>query len=262
MTLAQTRAGASAGDWTAVRDPTGREAVEFRLAAPARPVTGALWEASTAAGAPLVLMGHGASGDRYQAPICHLARRFNDEAGAHVLAIDGPVHGLRQVGEGGRAAFAVEARRADFIDDMLADWGAALDAVRSRVEVTRVGYFGLSMGSIFGVPLVAARSEIAAAALGLLGVDGAGGAFARRLLADAGRIECPVLFLVQLEDELFPREGCLRLFDAFASADKRLHANPGLHPQVPAEEVAFAFDFLRRSLAEEGGGRTAERLAE
>ncbi len=48
----------------------------------------------------LMLFGHGASGDRYQAPICHLAERFVSEAQVPVLSLDGPVHGLRQVGPG------------------------------------------------------------------------------------------------------------------------------------------------------------------
>ena len=31
---------------------------------------------------------------------------------------------------------------------------------------------------------------------------------------------------------------------ALAATDKRLHANPRLHPKIPAEEINFAFDFL------------------
>ena len=34
------------------------------------------------------------------------------------------------------------------------------------------------------------------------------------------------------------------MFDAFGSADKRLHANPGLHPNVPFEELDFGVEFL------------------
>ena len=69
------------------------------------------------------------------------------------------------------------------------------------------------------------------------------------MLADAAAIHCPVLFLMQLEDELFPRDGYLELFDALGSDDKRIHANPGLHPEVPGEEIDFAFGFLGRHLA-------------
>ena len=108
-------------------------ATDFRLSGGTRPVTGALWlPEQDGADTPLVLCGHGASGDRYQAPLPHLARRFVSEYAFAVLAIDGPVHGLRQVGEGGRVAFFAEMQRDGFIDDMVADWHGALDAARAR----------------------------------------------------------------------------------------------------------------------------------
>ena len=240
----------TSSSWRDAVDPAGRATREFEISRPGtdRPVTGALWNSAGAAPAPLVLFGHGASGDRYQAPICHLARRLADEASCHSLAIDGPVHGRRRIGPGGREALGEEMRRRTFVDDMVADWQAALVAVRDTVEVAAIAYFGLSMGSMFGIPLLAHLPEAKAAVLGLLGTTKAGRPFAERVLADAGRIACPVLFLMQLEDELFPRDGCFGLFDALASTDKRLHANPGLHPQVPAEEVGHAFDFLSARL--------------
>lgn len=238
-------------EWWRANDPTGRSVDEFRLlrAGSERPVTGALWSPTNGASAgPLVLFGHGASGDRYQTPICHLAARLA-RAGCYALAIDGPVHGLRQVGPGGREALGEEMRRGAFIDDMVGDWLAALAATRDRAVIGELAYFGLSMGSIFGIPTLAELTEVKAAVLGLLGTTRAGRPFAVRVLRDAAAIHCPVLFLMQLEDELFPRDGYLELFDALASDDKRIHANPGLHPEVPGEEIDFAFEFLGRHLA-------------
>ena len=232
--------------WWEATDAAGRSAREFRIQRPGteRPITGALWAPDGVTNeVPLVLFGHGASGDRYQAPICHLAGRLAD-VGCASLSIDGPVHGLRQVGPGGRAAFGDEMRRDGFVDDMVADWHAALDAAKGEVAVGEMRYFGLSMGSIFGVPLLATLPEVTAAVLGLLGTTGAVAPLAERLAGDAAQIRCRLLFLMQLEDELFPRDGCLALFDAFASDDKRLHANPGLHPEVPAEEIDHAFNML------------------
>ena len=81
------------------------------------------------------------------------------------------------------------------------------------------------------------------AVLGLMGVQ-QNFPHSETLLKAAAEIKCPVLFLMQLEDELFNREGCLKVFDAFASTDKRLHANPGLHPEVPNEEIDCTFEFL------------------
>ena len=247
-------------DWQDTNDPTGRSVQEFKLgrAGTDRPVTGAFWRGE--AGAPLMLFGHGASGDRYQAPICHLAGRLNS-LGVHCLSIDGPVHGLRQVGPGGREAFGGETQRPTFIDDMVADWRVAIGAVDDEVAHDRLGYFGLSMGSIFGIPLVAALGDVDVAVLGLLGTTKAGRPFGERILADAAKISCRLAFLMQLEDELFPRDGYLAVFDAFASGDKRLHANPGLHPEVPGEEIDYAFEFLRAGLAGEAD-RTVNRVAE
>ena len=226
-------------------------AQDFRIESDQRPITGALWlPESFDDQTPLVLCGHGASGNRYQRPIPHLARRFTLEAGCAVLAIDGPVHGLRQIEPGGREALAVEMQRPTYIDDMVAEWLVAVSAIRSVHGLNGpTGYFGLSMGTIFGLPLLAqGEIDFAASAIGLAGSTRAGRSFGERLLADAARVSHPVAFLMQLEDELFDRDGYLALFDALASTDKRLHANPGLHPEVPAEEIAFVFEFLQARL--------------
>jgi pimeloyl-ACP methyl ester carboxylesterase len=235
--------------WSDARDGAGRPTREFVISrASARPVTGALWRPRDAAKG-LVLFGHGASGDRYQRPIPALAARFCDETGWAAAAIDGPVHGLRQVGVGGRIALRDEMQRPSCVDDMVADWQCALELLRDRDGTGGgVAYFGLSMGSMFGIPLLATRSDVRVATLGLLGTSGAAAALRARLLRDAAGIACPVLFLMQLEDELFPRDGYLQLFDAIASHDKRLHANPGLHPEIPQEEIDFAFEFMAARL--------------
>ena len=246
--------------WRDARDTRGAQTREFTITPRnARKFTGALWlPRAPGAGRALIACGHGASGDRYQAPIPYLARRFTEEAGLAVLAMDGPVHGLRQVGPGGRAAFFPEIQRPTAIDDMVGEWHTAIAAAQRLPEVGTgpLAYFGLSMGSIFGVPLVASRSDVTVATLGLLGASGATGHLGARLLADAAKIRCPLLFLMQLEDELFDRVGYLALFDALASKDKRLHANPGLHPEIPAEEIDFAFDFMRAHLE----GRAVRRI--
>ena len=214
--------------------------------------TGALWEPEGTPSPSLVAFGHGASGNRYQAPIPYLAGKFV-RAGHTVVSIDGPVHGLRQVGPGGREAFGAEMRRESMVDDMNADWRFAIDLARSEssTEIDQLAYFGLSMGSIFGIPMLADSSRelpVVVATLGLLGSHGIGQQLGVRMLEDAAKLDFPILFLMQLEDELFSREGYLELFDTLASSDKRMHANPGLHPEVPAEEMRFAFEFMQKHL--------------
>jgi hypothetical protein len=51
------------------------------------------------------------------------------------------------------------------------------------------------------------------------------------------------------DDELMPRESGLALFDAFASREKSLHANPGRHAEVPMFEVESSLSFFGRHLS-------------
>jgi fermentation-respiration switch protein FrsA (DUF1100 family) len=64
----------------------------------------------------------------------------------------------------------------------------------------------------------------------------------------AASITVPVEFLLQWNDEAVPLESGLALFDAFASAEKTLHANAGLHRDVPLFEVDSSARFFARHL--------------
>lgn len=242
-------------DWKPAQDPQDYATAEFIARVPDhREVTGCLWIPNGPTRQQVLMaFGHGASGDRYQMPIPHLARRFAKQ-GIASLAMDGPVHGLRQRKSGDRLALTEEMQRPTMVEDMIADWQVAVAAATSKLgfDVWKFGYFGLSMGSFFGIPYLADRARnnepISVATLGLLGTTGPVIALAKRLKHDANAIKSPVFFVMQLEDELFPRDGCLELFDSLGSTDKRLHANPGLHPAVPAEEVDFCFEFVSERL--------------
>jgi dienelactone hydrolase len=224
---------------------------EFTLMRGERPVPGVLWQGeNTKPGAPLILFGHGASGSRHQLPIPRIAETLVREHGVWCAAIDGPVHGRRQAGEGGRSAFWPEWQRPGTAEDMIADWQFTLDALQALPEVGTgpVGYWGLSMGTIYGAPFVGAEPRIKVAVLGLMGISGPDH-YRPTIEAAAANISCPVMFIMQLEDELFTRQEQLKLFDAINSEDKRLHANPGLHPAVPPEELRHSREFLMRYLA-------------
>lgn len=64
----------------------------------------------------------------------------------------------------------------------------------------------------------------------------------------AARITVPVEFLVQWDDERVPRAQSLALFDALASAEKTLHANPGKHGEIPELELDSTLRFFARHL--------------
>ncbi|MEV6714542.1 hypothetical protein AB0M48_21185 [Lentzea sp. NPDC051208] len=91
----------------------------------------------------------------------------------------------------------------------------------------------MSMGSAIGIPLVAAEPRV----LGLIGTT-------EPLVRAATAITVPVRFLLQWRDRLIPRVVGLTMFDAFATRQKSLHANPGGHGDVPRHELAAAVTFL------------------
>ena len=232
---------------------------EFTIDRSGRPVTGVVWShPDTSTGSPIVCFGHGASGDRFQQPIPWLVRRLVGEHRFVGLAIDGPVHGRRKVGDGARDAFWTEWGRPGNVDDMTADWVAALDFAQEQdgLGAGPVGYWGLSMGTIYGAPFVAADDRIVVAVLGLMGISGPD-SYRPVITAAAADIDVPVLFVMQLEDELFSRAEGLALFDELGTSDKRLHANPGLHPAVQIEELRHSVDFLVAGLAGDGSERNA-----
>jgi fermentation-respiration switch protein FrsA (DUF1100 family) len=103
----------------------------------------------------------------------------------------------------------------------------------------------LFVGTILGLPVVAAEPKISVAVLGLMGITGP---TKNRLEQDAALVRCPVLFLVQWDDELVPRDRAFELFSALEARDKRLHANPGSHVEVPVEEFRASEQFLARTL--------------
>lgn len=223
---------------------------DFVIRAGTRDAPGVLWTPDHASEPrPLVLLGHGGSGDKRQAYITSLARRIVRHLGYAAAAIDGPMHGdrakLLRSDPGERA----DGRwwRAHHTDEMIEDWQATIDALQKLdgIGMGGVGYWGLSMGTIFGLPFVAAEPRVQVAILGLMGDLGPMG---KRLREDAPRVGCPVLFLVQWDDELVPRQAALDLFAALGAKDKRVHAHPGTHQAVPPEEFDATEAFLSRHL--------------
>jgi len=221
-------------------------------------IPGVLWTPEHETGPrPLILMGHGGGLHKKAPGITARAARFAAEGGFAVAAIDAPNHGDRPRDEKfTRAAIDMRARLASGEDpatavagmhellagQAVADWQTVITAVQQldQVGAGPVGYSGFSLGAGLGVPLVAAEPRIRAAVLGLLGVTGMAGT--------AVQVTVPVLFLLQWDDELVPRDQGLALFGALGSADKTLHANPGRHGQIPPLETGDALRFFVRHL--------------
>ncbi|HUQ63387.1 MAG TPA: alpha/beta fold hydrolase [Acidimicrobiales bacterium] len=239
-----------------VGDPLVGEGVverRFDLDVETRAVPGILWTPTDAVGPrPIVLIGHGATRHKRVDHVLALARQLVRRHQFAVAAIDCPGHGDRRADRKADdiqvfADFLAEWTRPGSVDDMIAEWAATLEAVRSLEEVGDgpVGYWGLSMGTIYGLPFAATEPRVQVAVFGLMGLVGP---TRERLATDAARVNCPVLFIQQWDDQLLPRAEVLELFDALATVDKRLHAHPGDHAAVPIEEVEFSINFLARHL--------------
>ena len=225
----------------------------FDLTVDGAVVPGILWTPEDASGTrPLILIGHGGSQHKRAPNVLSLARRLVRHLGFAAAAIDGPMHGDRV--EGGHD-LTLDTLRERMAARSQEDVGRLFRAARTEWQQTLTalkqvdgvgdgptGYWGLSMGTVIGLPFVASEPRIDCAVLGLMGLS----ADARG--ESARSITIPVLFLVQWDDELVQRTDALTLFDTLATRDKTMHVNPGPHIAVPVEEIEATERFFAKYL--------------
>ena len=222
-------------------------------------IPGVLWSPDDATGRrPLVLLGHGGGQDKKGPGLVARAHRLVTDCGFAAAAIDMPGFGDRPKTEQDEQFVAdVRARRAagEPVASLIArhnvaltaravpEWRATLDALLDVGYVSPGGpvvYWGVSLGTLVGVPLAAAEPRIRA---GVFGLAGAG------VLAEAAaRVRVPVEFLLQWDDEGNDRQLALDLFDAFGSQEKTLHANMGGHTGIQQFAGDDAARFFGRHL--------------
>jgi len=200
---------------------------------------------------PLVLVGHGGSGHKTSDLVLDTVEKLVDPLKIAVLAIDGPVHGARRDDSKDGVAVRQEFRdlwsRGGEIDAMVEDWKAALDEVCSRPEIDpkRIAWYGISMGTAYGLPLVAADVRIRAAVLGMWGTCRKP---SERLEKDALNVQIPVLFQTKSEDEIFTMEGQSALFNLLKSSRKRIVSYPGGHTDPKGKQLEETIEFLQKYL--------------
>ena len=221
----------------------------FDLEVEGQRVPGIVWTPTGARGPrPLLLQGHGGVQHKRVENVLSLARRMVRNHGWAVAAIDAPMHGDRITKEQAerareRTVEAVRSGRATTgrppsderrqamektARSAVAEWKATLDALQGLEEIGAggpVAYWGVSMGTRYGVPLIASDPRITCAVLGLFGIGPDPDEFSEA----ASRIEIPLLFLFQLNDELMTPQSGLALFSTFGSKVKTMHINPGGH---------------------------------
>jgi dienelactone hydrolase len=232
----------------------------FNLERESGVVPGILWTPTEQARpVPLVLMGHGGSGHKRADRQLMLGRRFASVSQTAAAAIDGPFHGDRVAEKVDRRQYQamMAAIGVDKVTDgMVDDWGMTLDALSQLddIDAERIAYMGFSMGTRFGLPYVAAAgARLRCAVLGKNGMRQASPTataanMAPRFERDAPNIKLPLLFHVQWDDELFPRDGQFELFDLFGTSDKRMIAFPGPHGAAAPEAVRAWCEFVTHHL--------------
>jgi dienelactone hydrolase len=220
-------------------------------------VPGVLWSTGTVAEPPAVLLFHGGSGHKRSERHLRMGP-WLASAGFAVIAVDGPYHGDRVASPMAPAVYQqliVDEGIEQVTARMTRDW---LDTVASLAaeglaDDANVGVFAMSMGVRFGLPVAAALgSSIRCAVFGKFGIRQTGllhqGLRAPGLMKTAAHAVCaPVLYHVQWDDEIFPRDGQFELFDSLASADKRLIARSGPHAETHPDDEASWQEFIRTS---------------
>jgi dienelactone hydrolase len=238
----------------------------FDLQVGGETVPGVRWDPEGATGArPTIFIGHGGTQHKRVPNVLGLARRFVRHLGYSAVALDAPGHGERITdpekarrrrqairariaagpGAGGLALGPEEAT--EWVQRTIkgmAEWRALVDCLDEQGGASRYGYWGVSMGTAFGLPFVASEPRIRAAVLGLAGLGNRPGA--ERFAQAARQLTIPVLLVLQWNDELVAPASGLALFDAIGSAEKTVHINPGGHVQIPLfERDAYEAFFLR-----------------
>jgi dienelactone hydrolase len=251
-------------DWTSEATEQGVTERGFSLAVGEETVPGILWTPAERPVRATVLIGHGGTQHKRTPGVLSLARRLARHLDYASVAIDAPSHGDRRdraeervtPDEMRRRIAAMSPEQLQAVTERNAqavgEWRATLDAIEKTQGVNgRFGYWGVSMGTAIGLPFVSGETRLTAAVFGLAGVGNRIGS--ERLVEAAQTVTIPVLFLFQWDDELIERQHGLALYDAFGSAQKTMHINPGGHIEMPPFERDAVEAFFGRHLGRPAG---------
>jgi len=229
---------------------------EFTIQGSRDTITGVMWSppGGPSNNSPLVLIGHGGGGHKKAPSIVPTGRGFVLEHGITAVAIDAPGHGERGGVEGRSPEYyALWADAEVMTDHANDDWSLVLTSLldTGMFDTNRVAWSGMSMGSMVGIPYVATEPRIKVAALGLCGTSGSTpsrGSIGQLLVNRAPRVNCPLVFMMQWNDERFTRDGSLALFELFGTRDKRMLTFLGAHAEMPEEGRRAARAFVAERL--------------
>ena len=196
------------------------------------------------------LLGHGGGRSKDASRFVQIARFYAAHTGLAVACIDAIDHGERRPENAGpdipRLWHSSTSSR------MVEDWSVAAQALSTIGPA--LAYVGFSMGSIFGVPTVAAIPSIKAAVFVVGGVPENAGfddpPLGEVLTEAASRLQhADVLMANMTNDEFFPISGVHELFDAIRARSKRLMFWEGEHDDWPSELLDQSGSFVKNHLS-------------
>ncbi|HVM08562.1 MAG TPA: hypothetical protein VM345_08875 [Acidimicrobiales bacterium] len=243
----------------------------FDLTVEGQVVPGLHWSPEGEAPRATILFGHGGFQSKEAPNIVAMAESMAKEQRFASIALDAPRHGdrrtdeqirqqeetlrrLREQGVDRRSADGARPSPDSSTTDageareprMVREWKALLDTIEAGSDLSAsgpYGYWGVSMGARYGIPLAATEPRIQAAVFGLFGLMPD-----PTFRSQVESITIPLLFLFQYHDELMTPEAGLALWEAFGSKEKTMHINPGPHVGVPTFERQSSAAFFARHL--------------
>jgi cephalosporin-C deacetylase-like acetyl esterase len=224
---------------------------DFFASVNSRQVPASIWlPKDTNTPRPVVLVGHGGSGHKRSQLVLDMVQALIPHQ-IGVVAIDGPVHGSRRSvfvdGPVVRQEFRDLWATGLSVDPMIEDWQSCIDYICQLPQINpqQIGWYGISMGTAYGIPLVAKETRIKAAALGMWGTCREP---ALRLKMDAAKIQIPVLFQEKEQDEIFTHEGQVGLYECIQSQNKIYRSYPGGHTDPKDDQLKDIVQFLIQHL--------------
>jgi len=196
-------------------------------------------------GAGLLLLGHGGGRSKDSKRFVELARTYANRTGLVVVCMDAVDHGERKPPNARPGLPPLWHSGA--VEQMVGDWQACVGALAHLGSP--IAYVGFSMGSIFGVPVVAAIRSIKAAVFVAGGVPD-GSEFDDPLLGPlileaASNLDVPEVLMINMtKDETFSIEGAHAMFDAIPGPSKQLMFWEGRHDDWPDEAIEQSTRFV------------------
>ena len=142
--------------WHQKEDFNGFVERKFEIPSNGRQVPGIYWEPKSGA-ERLVMLGHGGTMHKRTGYILTLAHLFLQN-GIAAVAIDGPGHGDRDPSEswrGGKEEFKKAWTSGGGTETSTEDWTESLKFLEGNFGARPVGWWGVSMGTMMGIPLIA-----------------------------------------------------------------------------------------------------------